>query len=115
MSINGAEWENSWICSPWTHYISYAREEVSRAAGPLSAIAANSILGALGICLKQADFNRVVMINNWLLSTTPWPAWDAENLPFVIDAITERWPDHALVFRSLNPKESVPLMAALSK
>ena len=55
------------------------------------------------------------MINNWLLSTTPWPAWDAENLPFVIDAITERWPDHALVFRSLNPKESVPLMAALSK
>jgi len=31
LSVNEAEWDNSWICSPWNHYITYAAEEIDRA------------------------------------------------------------------------------------
>lgn len=115
LSVNTADWDNSWICSPWNHYITYAREEIDRAAGGLTSRIAGRILAGIGHWFQRADFNRVVMVNNWLLSTNPWPQWEAENLPEVIAALVERWPDHAIVFRSLNDRESGPLIEALRK
>jgi len=115
LSVNEAEWDNSWICSPWTHYISYAREEIARATGKATAWTSRKVLDAVGSWLRRADFNRVVMVNNWLLSTNPWPRWEAQELPDVLAALTERWPDHAIIFRSLNHRESAPLIEALSR
>lgn len=115
LTVNEAEWDNSWVCSPWTHYVSYAREEISRAAGPATALAGAALLGVLGAWFARAGLNRVVMVNNWLLSTNPWPRWEARELPAALEALCERWPDHAFVFRSLNGEESAPLLAALER
>jgi len=115
LTVNETEWDNSWICSPWTHYISCAREEISRTTSPVAAKAADAFLRVIGAALHKVHFNRVVMVNNWLLSTNPWPAWNADDLPEVIEALVKQWPDHALVFRSLNAKESGPLISALTK
>jgi len=115
LTLNEAEWENSWICSPWTHYVSYAGEEIDRAVPGLPAKLAGVLLAAIGAWFRRAEINRVVMVNNWLLSTNPWPRWDASDLPEVLDALIERWPGHAFVFRSLNAKESAPLLGALAE
>lgn len=115
LTINEAEWDNSWICSPWTHYVSYAREEIERATGPFLTALSRVLFGGLGAWFRRAGANRVVMVNNWLLSTNPWPRWDAKRLDAVIDALVRRWPGHAIVFRSLNEKESAPLLAALAR
>lgn len=115
LTVNETEWDNSWICSPWNHYITYAREEIDRATGKKTAWVAGKFLSGIGAWFQRADFNRVVMVNNWLLSTNPWPKWEAEEVPEVLKALVERWPDHAIVFRSLNPKESSPLIEALSR
>lgn len=115
LTVNEAEWENSWICSPWTHYITYAREEIDRATGRTTSFVAGKVLNLVGRWLRRADFNRVVMVNNWLLSTNPWPEWEARELPEVLAALTTRWPDHAIIFRSLNSKESGPLIDALAQ
>jgi hypothetical protein len=112
LSINETEWDNSWICSPWNHYVTYAKEEIARATGGAVAAIAAVFLDGIGAWLKRAQFNKVVMVNNWLLSTNSWPAWDAHDLPEVIKTLTARWPDHAILFRSLNGKESGPLIAA---
>lgn len=115
LTINETEWENSWICSPWNHYVTYAKEEIARSTGRSLAASAEVVLTLLGKWLKKAHFNRVVMVNNWLLSTNPWPSWEAGDLPAVLDVLTRRWPDHAILFRSLNGKESAPLLAAFER
>lgn len=115
LTVNEAEWDNSWICSPWNHYITYAAEEIARATGPLVSRISGAALRGIGAWFKRADLNRVVMVNNWLLSTNTWPQWEAEELPEMISAIVDRWPDHAIVFRSLNSKESRPFIGSLAK
>jgi hypothetical protein len=115
LTVNEAEWENSWLCSPWTHYITYAREEIDRSVGPVTSALGGALLGTLGTWFRKAEINRVVMVNNWLHSTNPWPHWEAEDLPAVLEAMTQRWPGHAIVFRSLHAKESAPLLAALHR
>ncbi len=112
LSINETEWDNSWICSPWNHYVTYAKEEIARATGGAVAVIAAMFLDGIGVWLKRSQFNKVVMVNNWLLSTNSWPTWDAHDLPEVIKALTTRWPDHAILFRSLNGRESGPLIAS---
>lgn len=111
LTIHEAEWDNSWICSPWNHYVTYAKEEIARASGRASAIISAAFLDSIGVWLKAARFNKVVMVNNWMLSTNSWPNWDARDLPAVLEALTNRWPDHAILFRSLNGRESGPLIA----
>ncbi len=113
LTVNEAEWDNSWICSPWNHYITYAREEIARATNRGTSWISGKVLGGIGAWFQRADLNRVVTVNNWLLSTNPWPRWNAAELPDVIAALIECWPDHAIVFRSLNSKESSPLIEAL--
>lgn len=113
LSTNLAEFENSWVCSPWTHYVTCAREELTRYAPRWVDSISKPLWRGLGGWLQRAAFNQVVMVNNWLLSTVPWPQWDAVDLPQVLETIRQRWPEHAVVFRSLNAKESGPLIQAL--
>lgn len=115
LTINHAEWDNSWVCSPFTHYVSAAEEEIRRAMGAAVAGPAGLLMKALGYWLRCAQFNRVVMINNWLMSTNPWPVWHARCLPQMIDAMKGRWPDHALVFRSLNARADGEILAGLAR
>jgi len=114
LSVNETEWDNSWICSPWTHFVTYAREEIARATGKATGWTTGQILGCFGSWFRRAELNRVVMVNNWLLSTNSWPKWDARELPYILTALAERWPGHTIIFRSLNPKESGPLITALA-
>jgi hypothetical protein len=114
LSCNDHDWDNSWVCSPWTHYISCGQEETERYAPGWAAKLLRPLWRSLGGWLQRAEFNRVVMVNNWLLSTVPWPAWSAVELPALLRTLTERWPNHAVVLRSLNAQESAPLLLALS-
>jgi hypothetical protein len=114
LTTNNAEWNNSWVCSPFTHFVSYAQEEICSAVGPVIGWPASVMLRLIGVWLRSVAFNRVVMVNNWLMSTNPWPAWDGCDLPAALDALRSRWPDHAFVFKSLNDRADARLLAALS-
>ena len=71
------------------------------------------MLRGLGRWLHRADFNRVVMVNNWLMSTNPWPKITGHALAPMIEALRLRWPEHALVFRSLTDGIDQPVIDAL--
>ena len=114
LTVNEAEWDNSWVCSPFTHYVTYAQEETRKAASPALAGPAVAALRNVGKWLQRADFNRVVMVNNWLMSTVPWPVWNGEQLPAAVESLRGQWPEHALVFRSLNGRSDAPLIRALA-
>ncbi len=73
ITINEADYTNSYVCSPYTHYVSYAEEELAMLQRPRLEKALSLLLRGIGWCLRRIHFNRVVQINNWLVSTNLYP------------------------------------------
>lgn len=114
MSINDTEYENSYVCSPYTAYISYAKDEL----GLLNNRVLQSLIGAgmtiAGRFLKLAKLNRTLSLNNWLVSTNLLPKLN----PYALNKTTQRlvkdFPTHSLSIRSLNATHNAELMQTLS-
>lgn len=102
VTINTCEANNSWVCSPYTAYCRYAIEELHRFGHPLLTLPVGAVCRGLGVYLRRQRIDQVVGVNNWMLSTNLYPALDIESLREWIDEAVERWPHHAIWFRSLN-------------
>ncbi len=104
LTINTGEYENSYVCSPYTHYVTYAQEELSVLKQPLLERLLASSIAAFGLFCQASRINRVVHVNNWLLSTNLYPQLTAEQVRAVISFLKKRFPRYAIVFRSLNAR-----------
>lgn len=95
---------NAYVCSPTTHYVDYARREVELELADQPALRRllPPVLGALRPLLRWAQAERIVYVNNWLLSTNLYPALGRAALAEIRDGLLAAYPDHAIVFRSLN-------------
>lgn len=112
-TINHGEPDNAWICSPLATYGSYVIEEIGRTIGkpwryPLQALC----LGYRGV-LAAAAIDKTVAVNNWMLSTNLYPAPQPRALAGIIAQVRERWPEHAIWFRSLNARHNQPWLETL--
>ena len=109
---NGGELpDNSYVVSPLTTYIGYAREELSRLHNPWLTWPLGKTIDAVGGWFKEVNIDRIVQVNNWLLSTNIYPdQWNGENLADITEVITSSWPSHAVGFRSLNRFSNRPLI-----
>jgi hypothetical protein len=103
VTVNEEEYDNSYVCSPYTHYVSYAKQELALLGSRTLIAALEALLTGIGLALKLSRFNRVVHVNNWLLSTNLYPALSGEQWESALDALLTAFPEHAVVFRSLNP------------
>lgn len=105
VSVNdGGELENnSYVVSPLNAYTGYAHEELRRLQHPWLTAPLGVLINIVGMLLKAAQIDRLVQVNNWLLSTNVYPpGWQGEELPAMTDFLVNRFPDHAISFRSLN-------------
>lgn len=114
VTVNDGETANCWVCSPHTAYVRYSREELRRLAHPLLAVPLGAICGALGAYLWKAEIDTAVAINNWTLSTNLYPALDSRLLREWIEEARQRWPRHAIWFRSLNERYTPDWLAQLA-
>ncbi|KAB8141297.1 GNAT family N-acetyltransferase [Chloroflexia bacterium SDU3-3] len=114
---NAAASPQSYVCSPTVHYIDYACREVELELGgrPLARAVFPSLLRLLRIPLGWAQFEQVVYVNNWLLSTNLYPALPLDALPAVRDALAAAFPDRAIVFRSVSDMLGEPLRGRLAR
>lgn len=103
LTVNEAEYDNSYVCSPYTHYVRYAKQELMLLRKPLLEKGLSALLSVVGWGMRQSQINKVVHINNWLLSTNLYPAMSGEQAVCLLAAVRERYPEHAVVFRSLCP------------
>lgn len=101
VTINDAEYENSYICSPYTQYIQCAKEVIQKSSKILYFFL-KPVLSALGHCVRSAKINRVVMVNNWLLTTCLYPRLSADQIREVGSFLVGRFPRHAILFRCLD-------------
>lgn len=114
VTVNHSESANCWVCSPHTAYVRYSREELRRLAHPFLAAPLAALCSTLGGYLWKAEIDTAVAINNWTLSTNIYPALNGRLLGEWIDEARQRWPLHAIWFRSLNDRYTPAWLAQLA-
>lgn len=102
VTVNEEEYDNAYVCSPYTHYVTYAKQELIMLQKPMLEKGLSMLLGILGRGMKKAKINKVVHVNNWLLSTNLYPAMTGEQAVCILEAVKQRYPRHTVIFRSLS-------------
>ncbi|TAH19246.1 MAG: hypothetical protein EAZ08_08725 [Cytophagales bacterium] len=103
VTINDFEMENSFVCSPHTAYVRYSKEELLRKIDkrwiqlPLLLL-----IRLIDKWLKYGQIDKNIHVNNFLLSTNPYPEWDGSQIKAITEFIKSEYPEHTIIFRSLN-------------
>lgn len=100
--ISEGTYGNTDVCSPYVHYVEYTLEELAKRQR-VSPHWLETIASPLMLLLKKGQIDRVVYINNWLLSTNPSSELSTDQIAVLTAHLTTTYPDSALVFRSVNP------------
>lgn len=92
------------VASELAHYADYTREEMAKRhsgiPGWLWGLGFRPLVVAMGL----GGLDRVVYVNNWLLTTNPVARYTPGQLSAVVDCLTAKYPRAAIVFRGLLPR-----------
>ena len=94
----------SYVVSPTSHYVDYAKREVELELHdrPLLRRLFTPLLDLFRPLLRWSQIEKAVYVNNWLLSTNLYPRFPPGVSRALLELLTSAFPDHALVFRSVN-------------
>ena len=114
VTIEDGRYGDTYVASPHSAYVLYARDEIgilgltgfARAGAQLS-------LGALDRWLRALSINRTVHIDNWMLSTSLHGRWDGTGLAAMRRAVTARFPEHLPMVRCVDPWSCPELVSSL--
>jgi hypothetical protein len=115
VTVNDAEYDNSYVCSPHTAYVAYARAELHLLRRPWLQAGLGHVINVAGAALRRGQINRMVVVNNWMLSTNLYSRGWAPNVPALTTLLTRAFPDHYLCFRSLNAWTNARLSHTLAR
>lgn len=107
---------NCYINSPTVAYIDYAIEETRNFAR--NPVLRKVLLGLIRACaplLRATGLDHQVQINNWLFSTNPVPLLTPAQAIRIRDDLKARFPDRAIVLRSLNTLADAATMQAMAE
>jgi hypothetical protein len=65
--------------------------------------------------LKWGQINRIVCLNNWLLSTNLYPHWEGEGIETTTSTFSKEYSSHGILFRSINAHLNRNLITRLKK
>ena len=102
ITVNEKVASNAYVCSTYTHYVSYALEEVDRLQNRLLRKLAKPMIRLFGSFLKAGHVDKTVFVNNWLLPTNLYPLLSKEQLSRITDCLVKQFPGHTIAFRSVN-------------
>ena len=95
---------NCYVVSPYTHFVSYAMQELRKLHRPFLRALLLPVLQASGPVFRFCEIDKVATINNWLFSTNLYPSLTLAEIKLLISTVQARFPDYPVYFRSINPK-----------
>lgn len=113
LTVNDGSAGATFVCSPRVGYIDYPLEELAHLPDPRLVPPLRSLVRGVGVAVSLCDVDRIVHVNNWMLSTNLPVALDPALVPRQTDALAAAWPSHLLAMRSLTRRYNGPLLAAL--
>lgn len=107
LTLNDKQYDNSYVCSFYSYYIHYGLISLNlmhHMWGFNKLL--KGFLRTLGALLKGGKINKVVSVNNWLFSTNLLPDLSQHQIQRITGFLKERFPDHAIAFRSVHTFEN---------
>lgn len=99
--------QNTYTVSPYSHYVSYGGfEEVKHLENSLAEFLVKLVMVPAAWYFRFTDLDKVVFVNNYLLSTNLYPSVTSEQLSALSEALIRWFPDRAIVFRSVDQKKN---------
>ena len=106
--------DNTYTVSPYSHYVSYGGfEEVKHLNNPPIEALIKFIMNPVAWYFRRAELDKVVYVNNYLLSTNLYPSVNSGQLSALSEALPKWFPDRAIVFRSVDQKKNPHIYQAL--
>lgn len=103
MTINQEECRNSYVCSPYSFFVSYAQESLDAIVPGWPKFWLNHLLKGVGKTFKKFQFDKVVLVNNWFFSTNLYPSLNSDQVKRIVEFLQFSFPEHAIVFRTIDP------------
>lgn len=114
LTINESEYDNAFVCSTYSGCILYSRSEIRLLQNWLLRLGLHLLVTAMSLPLRMAKIDRVVSVNNWLLTTNLYPQLDLSHISSMTQLLIDHFPEHAITFRSLNARTNGPLIEKLN-
>ncbi|MCS5734057.1 ATP-grasp domain-containing protein [Herbiconiux daphne] len=96
----------SYVVSPLSHYVHYAREELGNLESRAARVVASGVLTVLGRVLATGRIDDVVIVGNALLSTNLLPDVGEAALQRLTTELAAAHPGRAIVWRSVHGRGS---------
>jgi hypothetical protein len=102
MSINHGESENSYVVSPFSHYVTYAKAELRELEQPNLERILGVLLDGLGALLHWGEVDKIVHVNNGFVSTNLHPNFEFAQVQAITKTLEQRFPNHSIAVRSVH-------------
>lgn len=103
-------YHNSYVCSPYGHYISLGLESLSSMKGKFRKKILEFGLKSLGAIIKKGRINPAVYINHSFFSTDLQPNDLTESeISSILFFLKKTFPNHSMIFRSINVQTCLDL------
>jgi len=113
LTINDGTRSETFVCSPRVGYIDYPLEELARFPNKALVPLLRATIGGVAGLLSLAKVDRVVHVNNWMMSTNLPVALEPALVVAQTADLTARFPTHLVAMRSLTRRHSSALMTAM--
>ncbi|MDQ6436271.1 GNAT family N-acetyltransferase [Mesorhizobium sp. LHD-90] len=102
VTVNDGTTLTCYVCCPSAAYVDYAREELRTLSNPALRQTMAALVTLSAPLVRATNFDRQIQPNNWLLATNIQPTLTASEIADATHSLLRRWPDRAIVWRSLN-------------
>ncbi|CAN5732407.1 hypothetical protein BH11PSE12_BH11PSE12_25750 [soil metagenome] len=114
---NSSRPDQSYVVSPRSAWIHYAKDEALRHLSPtmsrLAGLASACVFGPLSLLMTQCGLDRAATVGNRLISTNLYPDWGDKAIQTLRHEMVEQHPDRPLMMRNICADVTPQLASAL--
>ena len=105
---------NSYVASPYALIINYSKDELFKIESKVQRAFFSLLIKVFDVFFRFSKIDKVQTLNNYLLATNFFSdKWEELNLKELEQKATEAYPEHTLLFRSVNPTQNPKLFQNL--